>query len=136
MSAVPVEGEEKFPVGKGGALGELVPPACEPAFQEVEGVLEAGRRGALRGRLDHLCPDKGTETVALLLRGIRIAEAFPKVEQGAVPSDGVIGQPCPCSKAFDCACRECDVVADVWWGALVGGKAVPVLSEQLEVWAT
>ena len=65
MIAIPVEGKEEFAVSEGRAVGELVAPACEPSFDEMEGVLGGvGVLGSLRGWVYQLSPDEGAKTVA------------------------------------------------------------------------
>ena len=59
--AVPVDGDHEVAVCQGGAVGELVSPAGEPAFDEIEGVVEpgSGRSGGGWEFSDELRPDEG-----------------------------------------------------------------------------
>ena len=92
MVGISVEGEQELAVCQRCAVGKLVSPSAEPAFEEGEGVVEDVGVGSSRalGFLDHLCPDQGAEAVPFVGRGVVVRLLFPLVQQGSISPDDVI----------------------------------------------
>ena len=101
-------------------------PAGQPPCDEVGGVLMvvvAGLTG-VRDLRDHLCPDKGTEEVALGSRIGGVLLLVTEVEKGSVAIYDVIGEPCVGGEAAEGVQANCGVVARIQ--AVWGVRMLPV----------